>query len=133
MSHPLVTLVGMGAHLQLARTPDPRPAERFARVALTGLAGLGTEGDLALRLGLSAWMRLAGVGPGQAGAVLAGLREPVLTGSGLDRRDEPVPFRVPDPEGDLLLLAGYLAQLLIRAARTTGTDRATVALQALEA
>ncbi len=125
----------MGAHLHLAPTPDPGAAERFARVALTGLAGLGTEGDpdLALRFGLSAWMRLAGVGPGQAAAVLAGLREPVLTGSGLDRGEEPVPFRVPDPEGDVLLLAGYLAQLLTRAARTTGTDRATVATRALQA
>ena len=109
---------------------------RFAAVALTGLAGLGPGapvGDLALPLGLSAWMRLSGVGLAEAASVLADLRGAVLGATGLEHNGEPVPFRVPDPRQDLLLLAGYLGDLLHRAAAATGSDRTAVAARALRA
>ena len=125
----------MAAH-PLTRS-DPGARARFARVALTGLAALGPaapgQGELALRFGLSAWMRLGGVGLAEAGSVLAELRGAVLHGAGLDRRHEPVPFRVPDPQADLLLLAGYLDDLLTRTARATGATRAAVVDLALDA
>jgi hypothetical protein len=123
------------ATLHLVRA-GPEARTRFARVALTGLAGVGDEASvtssLALPLGLSAWMRMAGVGPAEAASVLSDLRGAVLTAAGLDRSGEPVPFRVPDPRADLLLLAGYLGDLLSRAARTTGTDRADLAARDLQ-
>ncbi len=110
---------------------------RFAAVALTGLAGLGPGAaagtDLALPLGLSAWMRLSGVGLAEAASVLADLRGAVLGATGLEHNGEPVPFRVPDPRQDLLLLAGYLGDLLHRAAAATGSDRTAVAARALRA
>ena len=126
----------MGARtLRLLEAP-PEARDRFAEVALAGLAGLGGDppggGELALTFGLSAWLRLAGVGLPEAASVLAGLRGAVLAGAGLESREEPVPFRVPDPRQDLLLLAGYLDDLLTRAARTTGSDRSTLAVRALE-
>ncbi len=136
MSHPVVTLVGM-APLALVGQEDRRDAQaRFAAVALTGLAGLGPgpgPGELALQLGLSAWMRLGGVGLAEAASVLADLRGAVLTATGLEHSGEPVPFRVPDPRQDLLLLAGYLGDLLSRAATATGSDRAVIVALALRA
>jgi hypothetical protein len=128
---------GMGARTLELVEARGEARGRFAEVALTGLVGLGGEppggGELALTFGLSAWMRLAGVGLAEAASVLADLRGALLAGAGLERRGEPVPFRVPDPRQDLLLLAGYLGDLLTRAARATGSDRATLATRALEA
>jgi hypothetical protein len=110
---------------------------RFAAVTLTGLAGLGPSPgpspDLALQLGLSAWMRLSGVGLAEAASVLSDLRGAVLAATGLEHSGEPVPFRVPDPRQDLLLLAGYLGDLLSRAAATTGSDRPAIVARALRA
>ena len=118
--------------------PDPNQARaRFAAVALSGLAGFGPGvpkgADLALPLGLSAWMRLSGVGLAEAASVLADLRGAVLSATGLEHSGEPVPFRVPDPRQDLLLLAGYLGELLHRAAAATGSDRTAIAARALRA
>lgn len=50
---------------------------------------------------------------------------------GLEHSGEPVPFRVPDPRQDLLLLAGYLCDLLSRAAAATGSDRPAIVARAL--
>ena len=92
----------MALHLHRPAEGDPGAAARFALVALTGLAAFGPAGpgcpDLALELGLSAWMRMAGVGTAEARATLSALREAVLAAAGLDRAAEPVPFVGPGPE-----------------------------------
>jgi len=109
---------------------------RFAEIALTGLAALGPVGPafggLALELGLSAWMRLAGVGTEEARDTLSALRAALLGAAGLDPRTEPVPLVGRDPKGDTLALAAYVEDLCGRAVRVTGTDRATLVAGALE-
>jgi hypothetical protein len=124
--------------LRLARplAPDPGATARFARVALTGLATFGPFAhggpDLALELGLSAWMRLAGVGTAEARATLIALRGAIVGAAGLDPREEPVPLTGRDPRQDTLLLAAYLCGLLTRAGGAGGSDREAVVAGALE-
>jgi hypothetical protein len=118
-----------------AQEPVPEGAPgRFGAVALAGLCALGPPGHgrstLALELGLSAWMRMAGVGLGEARAGLATLRGAILGAAGLDVATEPVPFAGRDPRADTLTLAAYLGDLLARAARVNGTDPATIAARA---
>jgi hypothetical protein len=124
--------------LSLHRTPeaDPGARDRFARIVLSGLAtfGPGAPGgpDLALELGLSAWMRLAGVGTAEARATLSALREAIVAAAGLDRAEEPLPFVGRDPRADTLVLAAYLCDLLTRATRAAGLDHQAVVDRALD-
>jgi hypothetical protein len=125
------------AHLhRLRRADDPGATARFAAVALAGLATFGPPRlggpDLALELGLSAWMRLAGVGTAEARASLFALREAVVGAAGLDPASEPVPLTGRDPRQDTLLLAAYLCDLLTRAAGTSGVEHQVVVARALE-
>ncbi|MGH9080810.1 MAG: hypothetical protein ACRDYE_12200, partial [Acidimicrobiales bacterium] len=135
LSHLAVTLVGMAELHPLRPAPPDDGRARFAAVALTGLAALGPRGkggpDLALQLGLSAWMRLARVGTGEARDALSVVREAVVAAAGLDPTCEPVPLTGRDPGQDTLLLAGYLCDLVDRAARMGGSDRAAVVARAL--
>jgi hypothetical protein len=107
---------------------------RFAAVALSGLATFGRPRpggpELALELGLSAWMRMAGVGLFEARAALSALRGAVVQAAGLDPSTEPVPLVGRDPRQDTVVLAAYLCDLLARAA--SGPDRAAVVARALE-
>jgi hypothetical protein len=125
----------MALHLHRPAGGDPGAPARFALVALTGLAAFGPAGpgcpDLALELGLSAWMRMAGVGTAEARATLSALREAVLAAAGLDRAAEPVPFVGRDPRQDTLVLAAYLCDLITRGARAAGVDHGTVVDRAL--
>jgi hypothetical protein len=104
---------------------------RFGAIALAGLAALGPPGrgggTLALELGLSAWMRMAGVGVAEARSCLFALRVAILKAAGLDLATEPVPLAGRDPRTDTLTLAAYLGDLLTRAARVSATDPATIA------
>lgn len=127
----MVTLEGMARLAVVGREDHTSARARFAAVTLTGLAGLGPEPGLALPLGLSAWLRLSGVGQAEAASVLSDLRGAILAATGLEHSGEPVPFRVPDPRQDLLLLAGYLCDLLSRAAAATGSDRPAIVARAL--
>jgi hypothetical protein len=125
------------AHLhRLRRAEDPGATARFAAVASSGLATFGPPRpggpDLALELGLSAWMRLAGVGTAEARAALLALREAVVGAAGLDPASEPVPFIGRDPRQDTLILAAYLCDLLIRAARVSGVGHQALVAGALE-
>jgi hypothetical protein len=122
----------MASTLRLHTPAEKGAATRFATIALSGLATFGPRPagrpDLALELGLSAWMRLAGVGTAEATGALWALRAAVLTAAGLDRDQEPVPLTGHGPRQDTLTLASYLADLLTRAARPGGADhRALVA------
>lgn len=116
-------------------TGGPGPA-RFAEIALTGLFALGPGGQtlpsLALELGLSAWMRLAGVGTEEARDTLSRLRGALLEAAGLEEATEPVPLVGRDPRGDTLTLAAYLGDLLVRALRVSGSDRALLVAGTLE-
>lgn len=113
----------------------PSPA-RFAEIALTGLAALGPGPEirpgLALELGLSAWMRLGGVGTEEARDTLVALRAALVAEAGLEAEREPVPFIGRDPRSDTLTLAAYLGDLLPRALRASGTDRAHLVAGAVE-
>ncbi len=123
---------GDGAQRIEPSGPGSGPA-RFAAIALSGLAALGpVRPGLALELGLSAWMRLAGVGTEEARDTLAALRPALLGAAGLDPGTEPVPFVGRDPRGDTVTLAAYLDDLCARAVRVTGADRATLVAGALE-
>ncbi len=110
--------------------PDPSVARHFAEMAFYGLATFGPrspEGpDLALELGLSAWMRRAGVRSEEAAQALWALREAVLGAAGLDRGEEPVPLTGHGPRQDTLTLASYLAGLLARVAGAGGVDHQDV-------
>jgi hypothetical protein len=111
-----------------------RGTSRFGAIALAGLAALGPQGQgrgtLALELGLSAWMRMAGVGVAEARSGLSALRRAILDTAGLDVATEPVPLAGRDPRADTLTLAAYLGDLLTRAARVSGADPATIAARA---
>jgi len=120
---------------------DPVPAERtFAAEVLRGLATLRGEepreplppGDLAVPLGLSAWIVRASVELPDAYDVLLRLRAEVLAVSGLDRSTEPVPLRVGDPRAALAGLGSYLYDLVGRAARHARVPPVELAERTLE-
>ncbi len=107
--------------------------------AARGIASLEptdlVEGNLTLPLGLSAWMRLAGLDLAEARDVLLILRSRLLETSGLDRASEPVPLLAGDERTAVLALAVYLEGLVARASRRAGTSReqsAELALAALD-
>jgi hypothetical protein len=94
----------------------------FAPTVLRGLAQLGpvVETDLALELGLSAWMSFGGMGAEDARTEMHAIRQAVLEVSGLDAATEAIPFRGRSARSDVLNLAVYLGNLVERAARSAG-------------
>ena len=123
MSHPLVTL---GTVPNVAT--DPAAAEQaFLEEVLRGMASLcsddaagPTPGDLTLPLGMSAWIVRAAIGLPDAHEALMRLRSALVSASGLELRQEPVPLRVADPKTAICTLAEYLFGLVRRAARHAG-------------
>lgn len=87
--------------------------------------------SLAVPLGLSLWMRRYGVTAGEVTDVIGALRAAVLEVAGMPVDAEPVPLPVADPRTRVLNLAAYLADLVSRASRVTGTPRALVVERAL--
>ena len=95
--------------------------EGFAPAVLRGLIELGpvAETDLALELGLCAWMHFNDVDFEEARQALLTARRVLLGVGGIDPLTEPVPFSGRSPRLDTLNLAAYLANLIERAAATT--------------
>ncbi len=98
----------------------------FVAEVVRGMATLRGEGepeeaeqagDLAIPLGLSAWIVRAALDLPHAYEALMRLRRQVLFASGLDMASEPVPLRVGDPRVALWSLGSYLYDLVGRAAR----------------
>ena len=117
------------------RVIENHSLENFAHEAALGLASLEradlASGNLSLPLGLSVWMRRAGVTLRGARDSLLALRQALIEASGLDGRTEPVPLVVSDPATSALSLARYVEDLLRRAAHATATTRLEVAERAL--
>jgi hypothetical protein len=85
-----------------------------------------TEADLALELGLSAWMRVSGIDLDEARSRMWDIREAVLDAGELDVATEPIPLGGRSSRLDLLGLALYLARLVERATAHLGCDRETM-------
>jgi hypothetical protein len=85
-----------------------------------GLAELGPfpapGDDLSLELGLSIWLQESGAELEEAREAMFEVRGLVLEVAGLDPRTEPVPFVGRSLEADLVLLASYMDDLMVRAA-----------------
>jgi len=108
---------------------DPALSERaFVAEVVRGMAALRaageprrhTEDDLAVPLGLSAWIVRAAVDLPDAYDALLVLRSALVEAGGLHRASEPVPMRLADPRASLRNLGAYLYELLGRAARHAG-------------
>ena len=89
------------------------------------------ETDLALELGLSAWMSFSGTGAEDASTEMHAIRRAVLEVSRLDAGTEAVPFRGRSARSDVLNLAVYLRDLIERAARSTGCEPEALIEQAI--
>lgn len=90
----------------------------FAPAVLRGLVDLGpvVETDLALELGLSAWIRFNDVDFEEARQALLEARRVLLEVGGIDPVTEPIPFSGRSARLDTLNLAAYLGNLVERAA-----------------
>ncbi len=106
----------------------------FGPAVLGGLAELGPvdpfAGDLTLELGLSVWLRRSGTSLLEARERLFEARRAILSVCGLDPATEPVPLVGRSPRADTLTLAGYVGDLLRRAAATSGWSVRVVAERA---
>lgn len=89
-------------------------------------------GDLAIPLGLSAWIVRASVDLPDAFDALLRVRAEVMAVSGLDRVSEPVPLRVGDPRAALRSLGAYLYDLVGRAARRAQVSPVELAERTLQ-
>jgi hypothetical protein len=100
--------------------------ETTATLAPTLLRGVaevaGTSPDLALELGLTAWMRLGGAGPAETLAAMRAARTAILDVAEMDPSSEPLPLTGISPKTDLLTWAVYLADLVRRAAWSSQCD-----------
>ncbi len=109
----------------------------FGPALLAGLAELGPVdpfgGDLSLELGLSIWLRRSGASLFEARERLFEARQAILTACELDPATEPVPLVGRSPRADALTLAGYLGDLLRRAAAVMGWSVQLVAERAIAA
>jgi hypothetical protein len=98
---------------------------------LETLVPLGTtQADLALELGLCAWMHWCDTEVDEALDRLKDVRRAVLEAGQLDPAIEPVPFGGRDPQAALVNLVIYLGTLLDRAATNARCDTATVLARA---
>ncbi len=109
---------------------EPGSPVRFAPLVLAGLAELGSSNpfgeDLSLELGLSLWLHRSGLSVREAVVELRKARRAILTVTGFEEADEPVPLTGRSPRVDLLVLAGYLSHLLRRAGAASGSGRNTL-------
>jgi hypothetical protein len=109
----------------------------FGEAVLRNLEALvppGTTGaDLALELGLCAWMHQCDTDLDDAVDRLWEVREALLRAGGLDPATEPIPFGGRNPQAALVNLAIYLGNLLARGTAASGSDPATVVARAGEA
>ncbi len=109
----------------------------FGPALLGGLAELGPvdpfSGDLSLELGLSVWLRRSGASLLEARERLFEARRAILSVCGLDPATEPVPLVGRSPRADALTLAGYVGDLLRRAAAVSGCSVQVVAVRAVAA
>jgi hypothetical protein len=98
----------------------------FAPTLLRGLVtlepGPPQEEDLTLTLGLSLWLHRSGTELEEARATMLEIRALLLEVGGMDRRTEPVPLFGRSDRVDVLLLASYLGDLVLRAAATARCD-----------
>jgi hypothetical protein len=108
----------------------------FAPTVLRGLLSLGPvdrrQEDLALELGLSLWMRRCGTNLASSRFEAMDAREALLEVAGMDPEIEPIPLVGRSPEADIVNLAGYLSQLIQRAAASCGRDSEVVVELAIE-
>ena len=102
---------------------EAQPIE-FAPAVLRSLTGLVPSGtvhtDLALELGLSAWLRLSGTGLEDAHFLMLEIRRAVLEAADMDATTEPVPLCGRSQRLDVLNLAVYLGNLIDRAGSWAG-------------
>ena len=95
-------------------------ANGFAPTVLRGLAELAPSAsshpDLALELGLTAWMRQGAMDVEATRSAMKALRIAVVRAAEMDLRSEPVPLIGLSPKDDLVNWAIYLANLVQRAA-----------------
>jgi hypothetical protein len=113
------------------------PTCDFGPALLEGLAELGPvdpfSGDLSLELGLSVWLRRSGASLVEARARLFEARQAIVSACGLDPETEPVPLVGRSPRADALTLAGYVGDLLRRAAVASGWSVQLVCQRAIAA
>lgn len=107
--------------------------EGFAPAVLRGLLDLGSvvETDLALELGLSAWMHFSDVDFEEARRALLAARRILLGVGDIDPLTEPVPFSGRSPRLDTLNLAAYLGNLVERAAVSAQCPPGTIVEEAI--
>src|ERR1700676_4008639 len=108
----------------------------FAPAVLRGLAELGpfdlSEADLALELGLSAWIRFGAISLDDARSTLLHLRSVLLEAGEMDSGSEPIPFFGRSPRLDMLNLAAYLGNLVGRAAWSAQCDPQVIVERTIE-
>jgi hypothetical protein len=109
----------------------------FGPAALRGLAELGRvdsgSGDLSVELGLSVWLQWSGTSHDEARTTLLALREQILSSCGLERASEPFPLIGRSAKLDLVMLAGYLGDLVRRAAHAAGCSPSELARRVIAA
>jgi hypothetical protein len=95
-------------------------AAEFAEAILHGVSEVAeSQPDLALELGLTAWMRQGGRDIAEAQSAMVALRSAILEVAEMDHRSEPSPLTGVSARTDLLNWAVYLADLVRRAARAS--------------
>jgi hypothetical protein len=103
----------------------------FGPTLLRGLVALEPcepqEEDLSLTLGLSLWMHRSGTNLEEARTTMLELRALLLDVGGMDRRTEPIPLLGRSERVDVLSLAAYVGDLLLRAAATARCEPEEVA------
>jgi hypothetical protein len=103
---------------------------------LRGLAKLGpfdpSKADLALELGLSAWMRFSGINLDDARSTMLEIRSVLLEAGDMDSRTEPIPFFGRSPRLDVLNLATYLGHLVDRAASSANSEPGLIVERTIE-
>jgi hypothetical protein len=108
----------------------------FAPAVLRGLAELGpfdpSQADLALELGLSAWMRFYDTDFNEARSTMLHIRSVLLEAARMDSRTEPIPFCGRSPRLDMLNLASYLGNLVDRAASSARCDAGVIVERTIE-
>jgi hypothetical protein len=108
----------------------------FSALVLRGLADMGlrgeNEGELCLELGLSAWIARSGECLIDAPPLMLTMRAALISASGIDADEEPLPFRGVNPRLDVLNLAVYLRELIGRAASAGHCDGVIMVERALQ-
>lgn len=113
-----------------------RQRHEFAPTVLRGLAALApfdpAKEDLALELGLSAWIRLGDINLDDARSTLLHIRSVLLEAGRMDSCTEPIPIWGRSPRLDVLSLASYLGTLVARAASSARCDPGEIIERSIE-